>query len=471
MHEARVEWRCLSLAASPDGGPLGHELAAWDHDAPFLRWIDGWLAGKEAACVSDEWDDAVAELVPVHWIPYEHPGSVHPGASTSVQERCDPGPAERRSAAELDGWPAIEGHQRRNAGWALRHGGNARMGAGLEVGGATDDERRISYRIGHCGERLVFRAPDCECDPHARPSLVGANLCTHRMCHHCARLRSRKLAGRVRDRVGELRDGGIARYALLTLTYRDSASLEGCIDHCWRDFRKLRDRRLWEPVLGSVATIEIKRGERSGLWHPHLHVLVARPSCWCLRGRHPYDDGPLCVHGRVCCPHALNQCCLVDAWREITGDSYVVDIRAVRADSEGDMGGAIREVVKYCTKLTEADSAEGEDGLSDVLELHRAIRGRRLLVTTGVFRGLKEPESAEELLEDPESRPCAFCGTPWVTVTAAWDEVMGRYAVRRSPWERDQAPSPRPPARAAPGPLPGELPCQAAGSGEGVTDG
>jgi Phage integrase family len=32
----------------------------------------------------------------------------------------------------------------------------------------------------------------------------------------------------------------------------------------------------------------------------------------------------------------------------------LVDIRAVRADSEGDMGGAIREVVKYCTKLTDA---------------------------------------------------------------------------------------------------------------------
>lgn len=131
----------------------------------------------------------------------------------------------------------------------------------------------------------------------------------------------------------------------------------------------------------------------------------------------------------------------------------MVDIRAVRADSGGDMGGAIREVVKYCTKLTEADPAEREDGLSDVLELHRAIRGRRLLVTTGVFRGLKEPESAEELLEEPESRPCVFCGTPWVTVTAAWDDVMRRYVVRRSPWERDRAPSPRPPTRAAPGPL------------------
>jgi hypothetical protein len=43
------------------------------------------------------------------------------------------------------------------------------------------------------------------------------------------------------------------------------------------------------------------------------------------------------------------------------------------------MAGAVREVVKYCTKLTDVSAKEREDGESDVLELHRAIRGRRLL--------------------------------------------------------------------------------------------
>jgi hypothetical protein len=244
----------------------------------------------------------------------------------------------------------------------------------------------------------------------------------------------------VRDRVDELRVRGITRYALLTLTYRDTEALEGCIDRCWKDFRTLRGRALWGRVLGSVATIEIKRGERSGLWHPHLHVLVARESCRCLYGRTPGDYGQFCIHGRVSCPHAVTQCRLVDAWRDITGDSYVVDIRAVRADSDGDMGGAIREVVKYCTKLTQVGATVRHDGLTDVLELHRAIRGRRLLVTTGEFRGLREVESAEELLEHPEGQPCVFCGTPWETVAAIWDDVLRRYLVRWSPWERGKAP-------------------------------
>jgi hypothetical protein len=83
-------------------------------------------------------------------------------------------------------------------------------------------------------------------------------------------------------------------------------------------------------------------------------------------------------------------------------------------------------------------SKEREDGQSDVLELHRAIRGRRLLTTTGAFRGLAEPVTAEELLDDAESKPCPVCGTPWETVTASWDEANSRYRVLSIPecWNR-----------------------------------
>ena len=66
-------------------------------------------------------------------------------------------------------------------------------------------------------------------------------------------------------------------------------------------------------------------------------------------------------------------------------------------------------------------------------ELHRAIRGRRLLTTVGVFRGLAEPAGVDELLDDPESRPCPLCGAAWMTVTAVWHQLDGRYLVRPAP--------------------------------------
>jgi hypothetical protein len=202
------------------------------------------------------------------------------------------------------------------------------------------------------------------------------------------------------------------------------------VDRCWADFRKLRQRKLWEPVLGCLGTMEIKARPGLGEVASHLHVLIARPSCRCLRGRRPGDGGPTCKHGNLWCPHALNQCCVSEAWREITGDSFVVDIRAVQTDEDGSMRGAVREVVKYCTKLTEVSSKQREDGLSDVLELHRAIRRRRLLITAGVFRGLVEPVTAQELLDQAESKPCPVCGTLWETVAAAWSESSGHYLVR-----------------------------------------
>ena len=407
-----------------------------DADA-WKRWLDAWITSGEEASVGDEWDEVIAELVPVHWRPYEQraisPSPPAPEGGDQDADQAGQDAAERRARAEVRGWAAIAGHQRRNRGWQGRHRGSIEVGRGLKVKEATKEERRLGERISHCGEHLIFRAPNCECDPHARPLLVGADLCSHRLCHHCARLRSRKLGRRVLDMVDQLRGKRIKRYALLTLTYRDTEVLEGSVSRCWADFRKLRQRKLWEPVLGCVATMEIKRGKRSRLWHPHLHVLVARASCNCLQGRRLGDGGATCPHGKIWCPHALNQCCVSEAWREITGDSYVVDVRAVYADEYGGMAGAVCEVVKYCTKLTEVSARERDDGESDVLELHRAIRCRRLLTTVGVFRGLREPDQSEGLLDDPESLPCRFCGGQWATVTGVWDERLRTYALRAKP--------------------------------------
>jgi hypothetical protein len=56
-----------------------------------------------------------------------------------------------------------------------------------------------------------------------------------------------------------------------------------------------------------------------------------------------------------------------------------------------------------------------------------------------------EAVTAEELLDDPESKPCPLCGTHWETVTACWDEANGRYRVRAIPagWNRGSPSSQR----------------------------
>jgi hypothetical protein len=88
---------------------------------------------------------------------------------------CKPGsPSERRATAEVRGWPEVGGLQQRNRGWERRRKGSRQVADGLQLEEATEEERRIARRIAYCGEKLIFRSPNCECDPTARPLLVGA---------------------------------------------------------------------------------------------------------------------------------------------------------------------------------------------------------------------------------------------------------------------------------------------------------
>ena len=69
------------------------------------------------------------------------------------------GAAERRAGAEVRGWSALAGHQRCSRGRQGRHRGSVEEGRGLEMRGATKEERRLGERIARCGEHLIFRAP------------------------------------------------------------------------------------------------------------------------------------------------------------------------------------------------------------------------------------------------------------------------------------------------------------------------
>ena len=64
------------------------------------------------------------------------------GVADHSADRAGQDAAERRSRAEIRGWPAVDGHQRRNCGWHGRHRGNVEVGRGLKVREATKEEHR-----------------------------------------------------------------------------------------------------------------------------------------------------------------------------------------------------------------------------------------------------------------------------------------------------------------------------------------
>jgi len=137
-------------------------------------------------------------------------------------------------------------------------------------------------------------------------------------------------------------------------------------------------------VLGGAAFFEVTRSAETGLWHPHLHILV--------EGKY------------------LPQEQLAGLWKDITGDSKIVDIRLVDQRK-----GVAEYVTKYVGSPFPADIYRDQDLLAEAMT---AITGRRTCLTFGHWRGLKltklsTNDSWEPLAPLQEIRQRAQAGDPW----------------------------------------------------------
>jgi len=233
-------------------------------------------------------------------------------------------------------------------------------------------------RLQSCGDYLVFR--------HYwtidEVKLHGARLCCqHLLCPLCAIRRGSKALKAYLDRWEVIRAEKTAlRPFLVTLTVKDGPDLAERFEHLKRAQRELWKRKqrrrgsVLDGVAGAVWSYEVKRGNGSGLWHPHLHMIA-------LAEFQP------------------DQVELAREWQAITGDSFIVDVRPISSD---DPASGFIEVFKYAVKF-------GDQPHADTLHAFLILRGKRLLDSSGCFRGVVEPEG---LLDDCE----ALEGLPFVTL-------------------------------------------------------
>lgn len=139
--------------------------------------------------------------------------------------------------------------------------------------------------------------------------------------------------------------------------------------------RYLGNHRRYSPIefakaFGGVYSIEVKRGKNSGSWHPHVHMV------WFCK------ESP--------CKYNLSE-----EWLGFSGDSFIVDVR--KFYGEMDVLAGFSEVFKYALKFSTLSLEDNWQAFSD-------LRGRRLIDSFGVLRGVKVPESLlDELL--PEEIP------------------------------------------------------------------
>ena len=230
---------------------------------------------------------------------------------------------------------------------------------------------KTAASLASCGNYLHVR----EYFTVGKVRLHNATFCKqHLVCPLCAIRRGAKALGAYLTRWQVIQqERPELRPYLLTLTVKNGPDLEERQAHLTRSLKRLMHHRRdfnagtrGAPYTelckaqGAVYTLELTNKGKG--WHPHCHMIV-------LASSQP------------------SQSDLSAEWLRITGDSMIVDCRPITGDpSEGFM-----EVFKYAVKFSDLT-------LEDNWHAAQTLKGKRLLNSFGLFRGVEIPDS---LLDEP----------------------------------------------------------------------
>lgn len=243
-------------------------------------------------------------------------------------------------------------------------------------------------RVHGCGDYLLFR----HFFTIDAVKLHAASFCMkHLLCPLCAIRRGAKALGAYLDRFETIkRTSARLKPFLVTLTVKDGPDLRERFKHLHdsqRELWKRKQRRrgsVLDGVEGAVWSYEVKRGNGSGLWHPHLHMIALAEVA----------------------PDAER---LSREWHQVTRDSFIVDVRPI---SQDDPASGFVEVFKYAVKFSDQEPA-------DTVHAWETLAGKRLLGSAGCFRGVEIPE---DLTDDPGD----YLGLPYVDLLYRY--LSGRYS-------------------------------------------
>lgn len=235
-------------------------------------------------------------------------------------------------------------------------------------------EVKLSRNLHMCGSYLLFR----DYYTVGKVRLHAAKFCNkHLLCPLCAIRRGAKMVKSYLDRLKViLASHSQLKPYLVTLTVKDGPDLSERFKHLQNSVKFLhrtrsRDRQYSEACKADAAvwSYEFKRGQNSCEWHPHVHAV------WL-------------------CTDVPDQAALSRQWKQITGDSFIVDVRPFLDDQ--DVLGGFLEVFKYAVKFSDLPLCDNWEGF-------QVLAGKRLVASFGLFRGVDVPDNLEdeELLDLP----------------------------------------------------------------------
>lgn len=245
----------------------------------------------------------------------------------------------------------------------------------------------LSAKIANCGSLLWFK----NYYEKGEIRLHSASFCEKSsLCPFCAIRRGGKFIKAYMSKVESIN----ALYPhlkpyMLTLTVKDGDDLLERFLHLRTSIRAYMEKRRkylanesskrnrphveLVKALGGVYSIEVKRGKNSKLWHPHVHFVI------------------LCDEQNKIDVEKLSQ-----EWKEITGDSFIVDCRSFYSAEPDILISGFLEIFKYALKFSDMS-------LEDNFHAYQVLNRQRLVNNFGILRGVEIDENLNDLC--PEDEP------------------------------------------------------------------
>jgi hypothetical protein len=250
-----------------------------------------------------------------------------------------------------------------------------------------------SFRVLTCGEHTLRSYPTFRCKKL--------------FCPDCAAERATRLGNQTEAKIREVMKTTKGRLCLLTLTMKNAATLGGGLAKLKKDFAKFKRSKDWKAhIKGYFGAFEYTFNPKTNDFHIHLHLIVLRGKFW-------------------------NQSDISDVWRDVTGDSFIVDIREIKNTHKG-----VKEVCKYPMKPANLMAMPDEK----FLEVVKMKKGTRMFVSGGCFYNVKldDDDAADEnvfsqFAELTEGDACPFCKEELFDVLVNRQQHIGLHELNAMP--------------------------------------
>jgi hypothetical protein len=234
----------------------------------------------------------------------------------------------------------------------------------------TPTKKDIIKRLEKISHKDALRMKQCcslfrhtTCGQHTIKSYPTFR-CKKLYCPDCAPERATRLGNQTEAKIREVMKETKGRLCFLTLTVKNTATYEGGLVKLKKDFAKFkRQKSFKENVKGYFGGFDYTFNSKTNDFHVHLHLVI-------LRGSKRWEQSDISK-----------------AWHEVTGDSFIVDIRKVKNIHKG-----VKELCKYVVKPSDLLTMPDEK-FREVVEMKK---GTRMFISGGCFYNVKLEDDVDD---------------------------------------------------------------------------